>query len=405
MNYQQTLEFLYSQLPLYQRVGAIAHKANLDNTIALAGMLNNPEKRFKSIHVAGTNGKGSVSHALSSIFQEAGYKTGLYTSPHFKDFRERIKINGQMIPEGWVVEFVEQYKEQFMPLKASFFEITVGMAFKYFADSEVDIAIIETGLGGRLDSTNIISPELCVITSISIDHTNLLGNSFEEIAKEKAGIIKQKTPVVVAEQRLAVHDIFRKTAANINAPIFFCEDSDLAPLPSDLIGIYQQENMKTVHVAAQKLVEMGWGISEENIESGALHVVDNTDLKGRWQILKEKPLVVCDIAHNEDGVAQVLKMIDQTAHKNLHIVWGMVNDKDISKILSQLPKTARYYFCKADIPRGLDSSKLIEEAKSFQLTGEKYNSVSEAFNSALESAKPDDMIFVGGSAFVVAEVL
>ena len=405
MTYQETVQYLFSQLPIYQRIGQAAYKADLSNTIALCKSLGNPENKFKSIHIAGTNGKGSVTHALASIFQEMGFKTGLYTSPHFKDFRERIKINGQMIPEDFVVTFVQQNKVSFQKIEPSFFEMTVALCFDYFAKEKVDIAIIETGLGGRLDSTNVITPELSIITNISFDHTNLLGNTLEKIAFEKAGIIKNKIPVVIGKTAEEAANVFRNKAKQTESAIYFTENSNVTSLQSDLKGDYQEENMRTVHLAVNILKEKGYAISEKNTMDGVLNISKNTGIMGRWQKIGEQPLVVCDMCHNAAGVAYIVEQIKKVKYNNLHIVWGCVNDKAIDDLLVQLPKEADYYFCKADIPRGLSTELLQSQAAKYRLIGKKYSTVKMAFEAAKKNAKSNDFIFVGGSAFVIAEIL
>lgn len=431
MNYQQTLDYLFSQLPMFQRVGAAAYKANLDNTIAICNLLGNPENKFRSIHIAGTNGKGSTSHMLASVLQEAGLKVGLYTSPHLKDFRERIKINGEMIPQGCVVNFVAKYKDDFERIKLSFFEMTVGLAFDYFAKEKVDVAVIEVGLGGRLDSTNVITPLVSVITNISFDHTALLGNTLEKIATEKAGIIKNKVPVVIGESLPETKSVFLAKANEMEAPMCFAEqdyrvenvrqvNSSGLFLTLDihrkgeliykdffcqLPAIYQEKNIKTVLETIEILNTKGFNLSENNIRSGIRNVITNTGLLGRWQVLAEHPFVIADTGHNEAGIKEVLKQISLTPHDHLHFVLGMVNDKDISSILNLLPHDASYYFCKANIPRALEAAELMKQAQLAGLTGRVYSSVSDALNNAKKNAKTTDLVFVGGSTFTVAEAV
>ncbi len=405
MNYNQTLAYLFTQLPMYQRVGQAAYKVDLSNTHLLCDLLDHPENKFKSIHIAGTNGKGSTSHMLASILQEAGYKVGLYTSPHLKDFRERIKVNGEMIAESDVVEFVEQYKAKFEEINLSFFEWTVGLAFDYFARKKVDIAIVETGLGGRLDSTNVITPELSVITNIGIDHTQFLGDTLEVIAEEKAGIIKPQIPVIVGETHNATKPVFMQKAKEVSAPIYFADSEMNRIYQTDLKGNYQQKNQKSCLVALQILKKNEWEVSEENIEAGLLSVVENTGLLGRWQILETAPLTICDTGHNKEGVKEIIDQIEKTAYNHLHFVFGAVNDKSIDDVLDMLPKKAQYYFCQANIPRALHVDELIKLGKQKGLLGEKYKDVSDALNAAKENALADDLIFIGGSTFVVAEVL
>ncbi len=429
MNYQQTLDYMYSQLPMFQRIGSAAYKDNLDNTIAICKLLNNPETKFKSIHVAGTNGKGSTSHMLASILQSAGYRVGLYTSPHLKDFRERIKINGELIPENYVIDFVSTYKNDFEKIQPSFFEMTVGLAFDYFANSNIDIAVVEVGLGGRLDSTNIITPELSIITNISFDHTALLGNTLEKIAIEKAGIIKKGIPVVIGETHPETKSIFEtksKYASIVFADqlfetknihldnkenfflemdVFKNEAIYLEKLQSELLGKYQQKNIPTVLAAIEQLATKGFSITEQHIREGIKTVIRQTGLLGRWQILSTTPLTIADTGHNEAGIKEVLDQIQLTPHQQLHFVIGMVNDKDITTILKMLPKNAIYYFCKAAIPRALPAKELAEQANSIGLNGKTFNSVKEALTTAQNSAKQKDLVFVGGSTFIVAEVV
>lgn len=431
MNYQQTLDYLFSQLPMFQRIGAAAYKADLNNTIAICKLLGNPENKFKSIHIAGTNGKGSTSHMLASVLQSAGLKVGLYTSPHLKDFRERIKINGELISEKYVIDFVEKHRTDFEKIQPSFFEMTVGLAFDYFANEKVDIAVIEVGLGGRLDSTNVITPDVSVITNISLDHTALLGNSIEKIAKEKAGIIKTGISVVIGESQIDSKSVFTKTAKEKNTSIVFADEIYKAKnvshkksnhlflkldiekngsiqyenIESELLGLYQQKNIATVLCTIDKLNEKGFQLTEEIIRSGMKNTISNTGLLGRWQILSEHPLVIADTAHNEAGIAEVLNQINHTPHQKLHFVLGMVRDKDISKILLMLPKNAIYYFCKANIPRALPAFELSMEAKKVGLKGEVYACVHDALIAAKENAKENDLVFIGGSTFTVAEVV
>ena len=406
MTYPETLDWMFNQLPMYQKQGASAYKEDLTNTILLADHLHNPEKEIKTIHVAGTNGKGSTSHFLASILQEAGYKTGLYTSPHLKDFRERIKIDGTDISEDFVVNFIAQNKSFFEENQLSFFEMTVGLAFDYFRQEKVDIAIIEVGLGGRLDSTNIISPLLSVITNIGMDHVQFLGNTIEKIAFEKAGNIKPKTPVVIGEFTSETKPVFEKKANETQSEIFFASDLIEETYPSVLLGDYQKQNKKTVLQAIRVLQSQNqFQISEENIKDGFWNVVKNTGLQGRWQQLKEAPKVICDTAHNKHGLEIVMNQVHSQKFDKLHIVLGVVNDKDLDDVLPLFPKNATYYFCRPDIPRGLDASALQQKAASFELNGKVYNSVTEAYKNALENASESDFIYVGGSTFVVAEIL
>ncbi len=426
MTYQQTLEYLYAKLPMFTRVGAIAYKADLGNTILFCNHLKNPEKKFKSIHVAGTNGKGSTSHMLAAIFQKAGYKTGLYTSPHLKDFRERIKINGEMISEKEVVTFVAENQTLIEEISPSFFEATVALAFNHFAKHKVDIAIIEVGLGGRLDSTNIILPEVSVITNISYDHMNILGNTLQEIAGEKAGIIKQRIPVVIGQLQEEVVSVFIAKADEQKAPIYFASEeweiseSEIIEqtrvvnlshqqqnisLTLDLTGSYQLKNIKTVLSTIAQIRLKGFEISDKDVESALSQVKNLTGLMGRWQILNETPLIICDTGHNEGGIIEVLENIDATPHQNLLMVIGMVKDKEISKILNLLPKNATYYFCAPDMPRAKPAEELRDEALTFGLKGEAFASIKSALIAAKYDAGTQDLIFIGGSNFVVAEVV
>jgi len=405
MNYPETLDYLFGQLPMYQRIGNAAYKANLDNTYRLSEILNHPEKQFKSVHIAGTNGKGSTSHMLASVLQEAGYKVGLYTSPHLKDFRERIKINGAMISEREVIDFVNAFKNEFEKIQLSFFEWTVGLAFHSFANQKVDIAIVETGLGGRLDSTNIVTPEVVVITNISMDHTQLLGDTLEKIAAEKAGIIKSTIPVVIGETQPKIKHVFIEKAKQMNAPIQFADEHHTQEYESDLKGVYQQQNKKTVVATIHVLQTLGWNIAENHIIKGLQNVVSNTGLMGRWQVLNKQPFTVCDTGHNEAGIRLILAQINQQSFEKLHVVLGVVNDKDITNILALLPNNASYYFCQANIPRALEVSVLAEKATAVGLSGTTFPSVDAAYKAAQKNATAQDMIFIGGSTFVVAEVV
>ncbi len=430
MNYKETIEWLFGQLPMYQRVGKEAYKADLNNTIELLNLLNNPQNNFKAVHVAGTNGKGSVSHIIASILEEAGLKVGLYTSPHLKDFRERIKINGELISEKFVVNFVDKHKQDFEKIGLSFFEMTVGMAFDYFAREKVDIAVVEVGMGGRLDSTNLVNPLVSVITNIGYDHTKFLGNTLEKIASEKAGIIKENVPVVIGKKQMETLPVFEKTATEKNSSLFFAEDhfdikilNDLKPdeqhidiwrdneifienVNSALLGKYQQENIATALETIDLLKSnFNFDISTDNIAEGLEYLKKNTGFIGRWHIIDTNPLTVCDTAHNEDGIKAVLEQIEESTFDHLHMVIGMVNDKDADKILALLPRNATYYFCKPDIPRGMEAEDLHQKAQNYGLKGLYYNSVERAFSSAYNNARPRDMVFVGGSTFVVAEVI
>ncbi|MBD0824115.1 bifunctional folylpolyglutamate synthase/dihydrofolate synthase [Aestuariibaculum marinum] len=405
MTYQDTINWMFTQLPMYQRQGQTAFKKDLSNTIKLVEYLNHPERNFKSIHVAGTNGKGSSSHMLASILQEAGYKVGLYTSPHLKDFRERIKINGNMVNETFVVDFIADNKVFLESNQLSFFEMTVGMAFDYFSKEQVDIAVVEVGMGGRLDSTNVIMPEVSVITNIGLDHTQFLGNTLDAIAAEKGGIIKVQVPVVIGETQKETTAVFVKLAEENGANIIFADQQPFKAYDSDLIGPYQAKNIITVQQAIKQLQLKGFSISEEHIKKGFKNVVKNTGLLGRWQTLQTKPKVVCDTGHNRDGLTYVMQQLLKEKYKVLHVVFGVVNDKDISSIVDLLPKKAVYYFCKPDIPRGLEAETLKQSFEEYGLNGEAYASVNEAYRSALTNAKEDDFIFIGGSTFVVAEII
>ena len=405
MTYQDTVNWMFKQLPMYQNQGKSAYKANLDNTHLLADYLNHPENSFKSIHVAGTNGKGSTSHMLASILQEGGYKVGLYTSPHLKDFRERIKINGKEISEEFVVEFIDEHKLFFESNTLSFFEMTVGMAFDYFSKEKVDIAIIEVGMGGRLDSTNIITPEVSVITNIGLDHTQFLGSTLEAIAKEKGGIIKQNIPVVIGETQIETEAVFREISKDRNSKIFFADKEVEDVLESDLQGYYQKKNIKTVLKAVSIIQDRGYHISDENMKNGLLNVVKNTGLKGRWQVLSEHPRIICDTAHNKEGLNYVMQQLSDEIFDKLHMVFGVVNDKEVESILPILPKNAEYYFCKPNIPRGKDAEELQHQFTKNGFRGKSYFSVKQAFDTARKNAAYDDLIYVGGSTFVVAEII
>lgn len=404
--YQECLDWLFQQLPMYQRVGQAAYKADLNNTLRLMELLDHPERQFKSVHIAGTNGKGSVSHMLAAIFQMAGYKTGLYTSPHLKDFRERIRINGEVIPESKVVAFVEKHQKDFTDIGLSFFEMTVGMAFQYFTDEKVDIAILETGMGGRLDSTNVVTPELSVITNISLDHTQFLGDTKVKIAVEKAGIIKEGVPVVIGERNPETNEVFERIAKERNSEITFAQE--VVPWRAvdalDLKGRYQEKNIRTVMAAVKKLAEQGYSL-DHHLEEALQNAKKLTGLRGRWEQLGRNPTIICDTGHNEAGVSMILDQLKTESYRQLHIVWGMVGDKDITTILRMLPKHAIYYFCTPDIPRGKDAEELGREAVRFGLSGKSYSSVDEAFEAAKAHTLADDLIFVGGSTFVVAEVI
>lgn len=405
MNYSDTVNWMFSQLPMYQNKGKVAFKKDLNNTLALSRHLNYPEKKFKSIHVAGTNGKGSSSHMLASILQEAGYKVGLYTSPHLKDFRERIRINGKCVSKQFVIGFIKRNQEFLNQHMLSFFEMTVGMAFDYFAKQKVDIAIIEVGLGGRLDSTNIIIPEISVITNIGLDHTQFLGDTLELIAFEKAGIIKKDIPVVIGETQKETTLIFKNIANQKNAPIYFADNSKIELYESDLKGTYQQHNIKTVVRTILELNKIGYKISKTIIKRGLNKVIENTGLKGRWQVLQQQPKIITDTAHNKEGLLYTMNQLKSESFNKLHLVIGVVNDKNLDAIVNLFPREAQYYFCKPDIPRGLDASILKQYFIEKGYKGEAYQSVNEAFDFAKKQANNDDLIYVGGSTFVVAEII
>lgn len=427
MTYQETLNFLYSKLPMFSKVGISAYKKDITNTILLCDSIENPQTKFKSIHVAGTNGKGSTSHMLAAIMQTAGYKTGLYTSPHLKDFRERIRVNGLMCDENFVVEFVQKIKPQIESIEPSFFEVTVAMAFEYFAQQKVEIAIIETGLGGRLDSTNIIEPIISVITNIGYDHMDILGNTLPEIAFEKAGIIKKNTPVVVGETLPETKQVFINKAIEENATLSFAEanytlikattnhqqqkiifkrndENKVRTIEMDLLGNYQTKNLFTVLETCKQLNKIDFNLSDEMIASALLQTKKTTGLLGRWQILQENPIVILDVAHNKDGVVEILQQLKQTIYRNLHCVFGMVKDKDHNAVLQLLPKTATYYFTQAHIERALHNELLKEKAIKYDLKGESFSDVNEAIEKAKKNAQDDDLILVFGSVFLIGEV-
>jgi dihydrofolate synthase/folylpolyglutamate synthase len=431
MSYLQTIEYLFSQLPVYHQVGSSAYKPNLDNTITLCNLLGNPQKKFRSVHVAGTNGKGSVSHMLASILQNTGLRVGLFTSPHLRDFRERIRVNGKKISRSYVNAFVKRYQGDFEKIQPSFFEVTVGLAFQYFRDQQADVAVVETGLGGRLDSTNIISPLLSIITNVSYDHMQLLGNTLEQIAVEKAGIIKPGVPLIIGETQKEIQEVFcgrakkvksaitfadqvysaanirmaGKRSRNLVMDIFRKEELFIRHLSSSLPGLYQVKNIVTVMSACEVMNGAGFSISRENIRSGIREVFRKTGLQGRWHVLSWKPLTICDTGHNEGGLKGVIGQIGITPHDHLHFLFGVVNDKEVDKMLEMLPRQATYYFCKANIPRGLDASELAKKGMEFGLKGKAYPSVKSAFHAAMKKASGTDLIFVGGSIFIVAEVI
>lgn len=429
--YAETVDLLYNQLPMFHRVGAFAYKDNLDNTHALDKMYNHPHRKYKTIHVAGTNGKGSVANFIASVLQEAGYRTGLYTSPHLRDFRERIRVNGTMIPKEEVVAFVDHFyaSEESKELEPSFFEFTTLMAFDFFARQNVEIAVVEVGLGGRLDSTNIISPEVSVITNISYDHMNILGDTLAKIAGEKAGIIKKNIPVVIGEKQLESMPVFIKRAEEIGAPIRFADDyykvsggrlvgeatqllelhclksNSVEQIEAGLMGRYQWKNIPTTLAVFDVLRIKGWSFSDENIRDGLKNVIKNTGLMGRWQILDRNPLTICDTGHNEAGIRFIVEQLSITPHQKLHFVIGMVADKDVRHILPLLPADAVYYFTRASIPRAMDEKELARIGRDAGLQGETYPSIPEALAAAKHNAAKDDMIFIGGSTYTVAEIV
>jgi len=403
--YKETVEWMFAQLPMFQKIGMDAFKKDLTNTQNFAEHLGHPENKFKSVHIGGTNGKGSTSSLIASVLQEAGYKVGLYTSPHLTDFRERIKINGQEVTEAFVVDFIENNKEFLEKNHLSFFEMTVGMAFQYFAEQKVDIAIIEVGLGGRLDSTNIITPLLSVITNIGWDHMNILGNTIREIASEKAGIIKNNVPVVVGEFTEETKHVFDEAADKQNAPLYYAAlNTEIPYLDSDLKGSYQEHNKKTAYEALH-LLKKSFVISDENIKEGFLKVGPNTGLKGRWTVLSELPLIVADTAHNKDGLSVVMKQVQEQNFNKLYMVFGVVNDKDLESIIPFLPKSAEYFVAKPNVPRGLDAMTLKDKLEKEGFVVKAFDSIPLALAHARQAALPDDMIYIGGSTFVVAEVV
>jgi dihydrofolate synthase/folylpolyglutamate synthase len=427
MNYEETLDYLFAKLPMFSHIGSAAIKTDLTNTVILCNYLNNPQQKFKSIHIAGTNGKGSVSHMLAAILQTAGYKTGLYTSPHLKDFRERIKINGEMISKTFVTDFTEKIQPVIEEIEPSFFEITVAMAFDYFAVEEVDVAVIEVGLGGRLDSTNVITPELSVITNIGWDHMNILGNSLQDIAYEKAGIIKKGIPVVVGETIPETNPIFEKVAAANDSMLTIASQKreamnfdwknhelvvetavkdkvDHKKFHLDLAGIYQTKNLLTVLESCFQLQQQGWLISDDDIHDGLRHTKKITGLHGRWEIIQQSPLTVLDVAHNTDGMRQVMEQIELTDHEQLHIILGMVKDKEIEKVLALLPADASFYFTAAHIPRAINANSLQQQAATFGLKGEVYEDVNIALTEARNKSTKKDLIIICGSVFLVGEV-
>lgn len=424
MNYKETIDYLFNVTPLFQNIGKDAYKEGLDNTIILDNHFNNPHKKFRTIHIAGTNGKGSCSHTIAAILQSAGYKTGLYTSPHLIDFSERIKVNGEPVEKEFVIDFVKQNKDFFEPLHPSFFELTTAMAFLYFAEKKVDVAVIEVGLGGRLDCTNIITPDLSIITNISFDHTQFLGNTLKDIAKEKAGIIKEKKPVIIGEYTPETKTVFEDKAKSTNSDIIFAEDNKLIngykqtenglllyksdkikDLYGELNGLYQVKNTNTILNAVYKLIGLGYNIDETNIKNGFRNVCHLTGLMGRWQKLEENPTIICDTGHNIGGMKYIVEQLSRMKYDKLHIIIGMVNDKDISGVISLLPKNAKYYFTQASVKRALPAEQVKEIANNYGLKGEAYSSVEKALTIAKNNAKENDLIFIGGSTFIVADLI
>jgi len=404
MNYCDTVDWLYEKLPMFQRIGASAYKKDLGNIESLTKQLGNPQKQYASVHIAGTNGKGSTSHMIASVLQEAGYKTGLTTSPHLKDFRERIRVNGELCLKEFVIDFIRQNKKLIEDMEASFFEVSIAMAFEYFAKERVDIAVVETGLGGRLDSTNIITPVLSVITNIGLDHMQFLGNTLTEIAGEKAGIIKQGIPVVIGEANEETKPVFIRKATETGSEIIFAEEREFRHYDSDLKGIYQEKNRKTVLASIEILQNSGYKISEENICKGLMNVTKNTGLRGRWDILQENPLIIADTAHNVHGLTEIVKQISQTPYQNLHLVLGFVNDKDVDTILGLFPQNAYFYFSEPDIPRKLSVEELKKSVPK-NVNALFFDSIGEALENAKKNAAPNDLIYIGGSTFVVAEII
>lgn len=424
MNYQETIEYLYNITPLFQNVGKAAYKEGLENTIKLDDFFNHPHKKFKTIHIAGTNGKGSCSHTIAAILQSAGYKTGLYTSPHLIDFSERIRVNGKPIEKDFVIRFVEEYKNFFEPLHPSFFELTTAMAFLYFAYKEVDVAVIEVGLGGRLDCTNIINPDLSIITNISFDHTQFLGNSLSAIASEKAGIIKKNTPVIIGEYNCETRKVFENKAKQMNADITFAEDNQLIDdcthtndghmlyqssiienLFGELGGYYQEKNANTILNSIHKLKKLGYKIDEQDIRNGFKNVCRLTGLMGRWQKLEEKPTIICDTGHNIGGMKYIVEQLSNMKYEKLHIVIGMVNDKDINGVISLLPTNATYYFTQASVKRALPAEEIKVIGNNHGLIGNSYKNVKEALLAAKQNTTEKDLIFVGGSTFIVSDLI
>lgn len=404
--YDQYTDYLFSQVPMFQNVGSNAYKEGLENTHILDEHFGHPHTQFRTIHVAGTNGKGSCSHTIASVLQEAGYKVGLFTSPHLTDFRERIRVNGTMIPEQYVMDFIDNERDFFEPLHPTFFELTTALAFKYFAEQKVDVAVIEVGLGGRLDCTNIITPDISIITNISFDHVQYLGDTLAKIAGEKAGIIKHGVPVIIGEKHPETTPVFTETAKREQAPLYFAEDfKPNKDYQYELKGLYQSKNLQTSLCAIDQLIRNGYHITEENIQNGLLHVTHHTGLRGRWQIVRHSPTVICDTGHNVGGIKYIAQQLKEQKCQELRIVFGMVSDKDVNSVLELMPQNAKYYFCQASVKRAMPHHQLKRLAKQHNLQGNSYKTVENAYKKALSQSNPNDCIFVGGSTFVVADFL
>ena len=404
--YDQYTDYLFSQVPMFQNVGSNAYKEGLENTHILDEHFGHPHTQFRTIHVAGTNGKGSCSHTIASVLQEAGYKVGLFTSPHLTDFRERIRVNGTMIPEQYVMDFIDNERDFFEPLHPTFFELTTALAFKYFAEQKVDVAVIEVGLGGRLDCTNIITPDISIITNISFDHVQYLGDTLAKIAGEKAGIIKHGVPVVIGEKHPETTPVFTEKAKREQAPLYFAEDyKPNKDYQYELKGLYQSKNLQTSLCAIDQLIRNGYHITEENIQNGLLHVTHHTGLRGRWQIVRHSPTVICDTGHNVGGIKYIAQQLKEQKCQELRIVFGMVSDKDVNSVLELMPQNAKYYFCQASVKRAMPHQQLKRLAKQHNLQGNSYKTVENAYKKALSQSNPNDCIFVGGSTFIVADFL
>ena len=404
--YDQYTDYLFSQVPMFQNVGSNAYKEGLENTHILDEHFGHPHTQFRTIHVAGTNGKGSCSHTIASVLQEAGYKVGLFTSPHLTDFRERIRVNGTMIPEQYVMDFIDNERDFFEPLHPTFFELTTALAFKYFAEQKVDVAVIEVGLGGRLDCTNIITPDISIITNISFDHVQYLGDTLAKIAGEKAGIIKHGVPVIIGEKHPETTPVFTEKAKREQAPLYFAEDyKPNKDYQYELKGLYQSKNLQTSLCAIDQLIRNGYHITEENIQNGLLHVTHHTGLRGRWQIVRHSPTVICDTGHNVGGIKYIAQQLKEQKCQELRIVFGMVSDKDVNSVLELMPQNAKYYFCQASVKRAMPHQQLKRLAKQHNLQGYSYKTVENAYKKALSQSNPNDCIFIGGSTYVVADFL